>query len=121
MDQNYGKWGESVAVDFLISKGYAICERNWRSGHYEIDIVAMKDCRIVFVEVKMRSGEYEDPADAVDLRKMRRMVYASDAYIRATDVPFDYQFDIITVTGTPQGYEVCHIEDAFLSPSVMTM
>lgn len=115
-----GDWGERLAVELLASKGYAITECNWRSGHYEIDIVAMKGDRVVFVEVKTRSSDSVDPAEAVDMKKMRRMVYASDAFIRAYDIPYDYQFDIITVTGTPDDYVIHHIEDAFLSPSVMT-
>jgi len=114
-----GDWGEHIASELLVSKGYAILNRNWRSGHYEIDIVAAKDDYIVFVEVKTRSGGDEDPAEAVDLKKMRRLVYASDSYLRQYDIPFVYRFDIITVIGTPDRYTVEHIEDAFLPPSVM--
>ncbi|MDE7126051.1 MAG: YraN family protein [Muribaculaceae bacterium] len=116
-----GDWGENVAVELLIGKGYAICERNWRSGHYEVDIIASKAGRMVFVEVKTRTAGSVDPAEAVDIRKMKRMVYASDVYLRSNDVPFCYQYDIITVTGTPDCFEVEHIEDAFLSPSVMCL
>ena len=73
-----GKWGEQLAADLLVTKGYAIAERNWRAGNMEIDIVAMKGARIVFVEVKTRSDGGFDPADAVDRRRVMRMVRAAD-------------------------------------------
>lgn len=35
-----GKEGETEAAEYLISKGYTIRHRNWRSGKRELDIVA---------------------------------------------------------------------------------
>ena len=34
-----GRRGEQAAVDYLRRAGFAILERNWRSGRYELDIV----------------------------------------------------------------------------------
>ena len=36
-----GKWGEQVAVDYLQRKGYEILERDWKSGHRDLDIIAL--------------------------------------------------------------------------------
>ncbi|MBR7052890.1 MAG: YraN family protein, partial [Bacteroidaceae bacterium] len=47
-----GNSGEDLAADYLVAKGYFIVERNWRSGHKEIDIVARREGVVVFVEVK---------------------------------------------------------------------
>lgn len=114
-----GKWGEQLAVDMLVTKGYAIAERNWRTGDMEIDIVAMKGARIVFVEVKTRSDNGFDPADAVDRRRMMRMVRAADSYVRSHGIPHEVQFDVVFVVGSPLGDvppRIEHIEDAFLPP-----
>lgn len=114
-----GKWGEQLAVDMLVTKGYAIAERNWRTGDMEIDIVAMKGARIVFVEVKTRSDNGFDPADAVDRRRMMRMVRAADSYVRSHGIPHEVQFDVVFVVGSPAGDvppRIEHIEDAFLPP-----
>lgn len=111
-----GRWGEDLAAELLVTKGYAIVERNWHMGHYEIDIVAMHGGRIVFVEVKTRTSGEEDPAAAVDIRKMRRMAVAANRYVITRDIPHEVQFDIITITGTPDNYVIDHIDDAFLSP-----
>lgn len=111
-----GKWGEKIAADLLVSKGYAIVEQNWREGRYEIDIIAMYGQRIVFVEVKSRSHPDDDPLRAIDRRKMWRMAVAANHYVRCRDIPHEVQFDIIAISGTESRYEVKHIADAFLSP-----
>ena len=51
---DFGIQGEDIAIQHLRTKGYDILDKNWRSGHKEIDIIARKDDTIVFVEVKAR-------------------------------------------------------------------
>ena len=114
-----GKWGEQLAVDLLVTKGYAIVERNWRAGNLEVDIVAMKDNRIVFVEVKTRSSKFVDPLDAIDRRRVSRIVRAANSYVKAYNIPHEVQFDVIIIIGTPESGnmpQVEHIPDAFLPP-----
>lgn len=111
-----GAWGEQAATEHLITQGYAIRERNWRMGHYEIDIVAMHHNRLIFVEVKTRTDTETNPADAVDRRRMMRMVTAANAYIHQQNLYHEVQYDIIAITGTPQDYKLEHIPDAFLAP-----
>lgn len=108
-----GSWGEDVAVDCLVAKGYALVERNWRLGHYEIDIVMQHGSQLVFVEVKTRSCPDADPVEAVDRKKRARIVSSADVYLRHYAVPLEYRFDIVSVTGTPQNFAVEHIPDAF--------
>ena len=42
-----GKAGEDAAVDYLERHDYVIRHRNWRKGHFELDIVAAKDRKSV--------------------------------------------------------------------------
>ena len=114
-----GKWGENIAAEHLIRSGYAIVERNWRMDHFEIDIIATKGPRLVFVEVKTRTSAEYDPLEAVDNRKKARMIASANAYIVARDLPYEVQYDIITVIGEPHEYTLDHIPDAFF-PSVRT-
>ena len=72
-DHNYlGRWGENIARELLISKGYAILDSNWRSGHYEIDVIAQRGNRVVFAEVKTRKEGSPDGLLAFDTRKQRQ-------------------------------------------------
>ena len=45
-----GMAGEAVAVDYLLNNGYEIVDRNWRSGHKEIDIIVPINLRNHFKE-----------------------------------------------------------------------
>ena len=40
-----GRAGERAAAEYLRRAGYEICALNWRSGRYELDIVARKAWR----------------------------------------------------------------------------
>ena len=111
-----GKWGEDLACEKLVSEGYAIMERNWRMGHYEVDIIAMKDNRIIFAEVKTRADGYCDPMEAIDRKKIAHMVASADVYMRSHDFPHEAQFDVFGIVGSPEDYKMEHIADAFFPP-----
>lgn len=111
-----GKWGESVAYDFLVSRGYSILATNHRVAGIEIDIIAQLDNSIAFVEVKTRKSPIYDPLEAITPQKKMRLARAADAWLRMTRVPWRPQFDIIAVVGNQQDFEVTHYPDAFLPP-----
>ena len=103
--------GERTEEDYLIR------HRNWRKGHFELDIVAAKDNELVVVEVKTRSNtEFAQPEDAVDVPKIRRTVRAADTYIKLFQIDIPVRFDIITVVGENGNFEIEHIKEAFLPP-----
>lgn len=112
-----GKWGEQVAREFLVSNGWALTAENIRLGHNELDIVAMKDNKIAFIEVKTRSSRLADPLDAIDSRKISRLFRAADSFLRSYKIKHEPQIDIIVVIGTPEtGYEIEHYPDALRPP-----
>lgn len=114
---DFGRSGEDLAAAYLQDKGYTLLDRNWYSGHRELDIVAMKDDCLVIVEVKTRrSATYGRPEQMVTESKIKRTVLAADAYVRFHRYDLPVRFDIIAVTGM-RGYErIEHFEDAFRSP-----
>ena len=109
-----GTWGEEQAAEFLIHKGYTILERDWKSGHRDIDIIATNGQVVVFVEVKARRNRiFGEPEDAVDYMKMHNLRAAINHYVKFKNIRLDIRFDIITVVGTPYmgQAEITHIED----------
>ena len=112
-----GTIGEEKSAEYLISKGYILRHRNWRSGKYELDIVAEKDDMLVIVEVKTRkSNTLLPPTASIDRTKMRNSIYAANAYIQRFNINKGTRFDIISVwidiSGNVEKIE--HLEDAFL-------
>lgn len=112
-----GKTGEELAAEYLIAKGYIIRDINWKNGKLELDIVAYKDRTLIVVEVKTRSSDlFGHPEDAVNTRKIRHIIDATDAYIQKYDLPFEVRFDIISIVKKENEYEIEHIPDAFYPP-----
>lgn len=113
-----GKQGEVIARKYLEDNGYKVLETNWRFHHYELDIVATNGEELAIIEVKTRSDNYlVAPELAVDKGKIRRIVTASDAYVRMKGIDLPIRFDIICLIKKGSDYRVeDHIEDAFFAP-----
>lgn len=113
-----GKWGEELAREYLLAHGFTIAEIDKTIGRVEVDIVAFKDDRVHFVEVKTRSDGSGDPADAVTRAKIRRICRFANTYIINWDLKFIPQFDVVSIIGSPDTgvKQFEYIPDAFLPP-----
>jgi putative endonuclease len=113
-NKDFGKKGETLALEYLKNKGYKILHTNWMWGHREIDIIAKQGDQLVIVEVKTRSTDYfELPQDAVNRKKQKLVVEAADAYVQKYNLDLDTRFDIISIISFGKVFKVEHIEDAF--------
>ncbi len=109
-----GKKGEQLAIDFLLKKGYTICDTNWRYQKAEVDIIAQKEEILAVVEVKTRSStDFGNPQDFVSPKKIKLLVKAMDEYVRSKDLEVEVRFDIIAIVQKNKNYTIEHIEDAF--------
>lgn len=112
-----GKEGEDAACNYLQREGYRIIERNWRYHKYEIDIIAENNEYVVFLEVKTRtSAQWGNPEDFISRGQIKRIVEAADFYLREYDIAKDARFDVIASIKTKDGFEIEHIDDAFMAP-----
>ena len=95
-----GDIGESSAARFLEKRGFKILDRNYLKKWGEIDIIAMKDKVIHFVEVKTSTstGEWR-PEDNVHPRKLRRLSRAIRTYLAERRISHDaiWQVDVLAV------------------------
>ncbi|MCQ2345411.1 MAG: YraN family protein [Paludibacteraceae bacterium] len=112
-----GLFGEDTATNLLKQKGYRIIERNWKTGHLEIDIIAENKDTVAFVEVKTRSSLFNKrPEEYVDREKEQNMIVAANAYIKLTCNQKKPRFDIIGIIYQPITQAITyinHIENAF--------
>lgn len=116
--QNTGRFGEDAAAAFLEGKGFTVVARNWRSGHYELDIVALDGDGLHFVEVRTRINSGIRPQDTVDCTKQRKVVEAAKRFLRAPGhgkfSDFDVFFDVIGVTLANGTADLEYIPQAFI-------
>lgn len=76
-----GTRGEDLALDFLKNQGYKILERNFRIRGGEIDIVAIENQTLVYVEVKTRSSRtFGYPQESVTPQKIKFLERAAKFY-----------------------------------------
>lgn len=108
-----GKLGEDLAVDFLTRKGYQIIERNFNSGNVELDIICRHLEDMVFVEVKARFNAIIEPEKAVGLAKQRNMARAAGGYMSLHKIISPVRFDIIAINFYDGKVDIAHFEDAF--------
>ena len=98
-----GRRGEDAACEYLLGHGYAVLERNWRSGHLEIDIITLGSDGLHIVEVKSRVAPLmADPLCNINAAKLRHLHRAAIAYLHSSDSSrlsrdLDIWFDVVTV------------------------
>lgn len=111
--QKIGELGENIATKFLLNKGFSILERNYTLKFGEIDIIAKKNNKIHFVEVKSVSRETQNnkkqlvsretidsykPEDNMHKWKIERITRTINNYlINKISVETEWQFDLILV------------------------
>ena len=77
-----GKWGEEKAAEYLQGKGYRIVARHFTHRIGEIDIVATKDGRIIFVEVKTRTNNrFGAPEESIGWSKQEKLRRTANVYM----------------------------------------
>ena len=100
--QHTGRQGEEAAARWLLDHGFTLLHRNWRQGHYELDIVAARKGTLHFIEVKTRRRDgLTPPEQALDSHKRRALVRAANAYLTENPFAGEVQFDLIAVETAP--------------------
>lgn len=80
--KNVGDIGEEFAAQLLENSGFKVIARNYATKQGEIDIIAIKDGVMHFVEVKTRTGcQYGYPSESVTRTKQARIKKAAQQYL----------------------------------------
>jgi len=108
--QKIGEIGENIAIKFLMKHGFSVLDRNYTKKWGEIDIVAEKDNKLHFVEVKSVSRETSSsvsheildnyhPEDNMHPWKLKRMSRTIQTYLLDKKVvdEKEWQVDLLVV------------------------
>ena len=115
-----GKMGEDLACEYLVNLGHTIVERNWRSGHYEIDIISVEGGTLHFVEVKSRVAPVSAaPEENVGFRKQQKLVRAAQLYLHSDTkkeklCDLEIDFDIISVIFEGEKTDITFFPKAYI-------
>ena len=97
-----GNQAENVASNWLIQNGFHIIARNWQLPKVcEIDIVALKNEVLFFVEVKFRrNSAHGDGLEYIDAKKLAQMELAAEHFLQTEEIyqNLDYRLAALSLT-----------------------
>jgi len=82
--ENYkkGKFGENIALKFLIDKDFELVEQNYQNKLGEIDLIMRDREWLVFVEVKYKSDDWQGtPEEMINKGKLYQVRRVAESYI----------------------------------------
>ncbi len=96
---NIGITGEEIACKYLLSKGYTIIDRNFKTFHGELDIVYEKEGMLFFGEVKTVSQDKHsiDPTQNFTQSKYLKMTRAIEYYLLSKRAKHLFETSLICV------------------------
>lgn len=116
----FGLYGEHLAEKYLKNKGYLILDKNFRRKCGEIDIIAKKDNKIIFIEVKTRklenNREMGEGEESVNYYKQQKLLKTAELYLLEKKIDnIFWQFDVLSILidKTAKIAKIKHIADAF--------
>lgn len=115
IESTTGRWGESIARDYLERQGLRFIAANWACKLGEIDLIMQDGPTRVFIEVRFRSNaSYGSSADTVAWLKQKKLIRVAKAYQQRAAYWGDCRFDVVAIA-PGQGVEpvIDHIKDAF--------
>lgn len=95
--QRLGNFGETLAYNYLVKRGYKILAKNYKSSYHEVDIIAKIKEKYVFVEVKTRESGLEDPENALNYYKTNNLKKLMSAYLAKRPWINEFQLDLIAI------------------------
>lgn len=111
-----GRRGEKLAAKFLRQQGYKIVSHSHRQRLGEIDLIALDQGVVVFVEVKSwRSDRSGDPSEAVTPSKQEKLTRAALIYLKQKKL-LDHpaRFDVISIVlNAETSPQIRHFKSAF--------
>ena len=91
-----GRRGEELTAQRLRQQGYLILARNWRTGAGELDIVAAREEKLLFAEVKtLHKKAGYSPIGNLSSRQRLRNINAAKIYLALMGKPqIEAHFDL---------------------------
>jgi len=95
MSRAKGNLAEDLACKYISTLGFQVIDRNFTLRGGEIDIIAIKDEVLHFIEVK--SGSSYDPLYNITPDKLQHVIDTAHRFMQKKSLDMAYQIDAISV------------------------
>ena len=115
--KDIGSKGEKLAAEFLALHNYEIIATNFFSPYGEIDIIALKDEILVFIEVKTRSSNLDSALNSISISKRKKISRTASIFLAKNREYEDMftRFDVIAILLNKDHTFLKHIKEAFIT------
>jgi putative endonuclease len=114
LEKILGREGEQLVADYLTTKGCTLLAQNYTYRRGEIDIIAAQGDTLLFIEVKLRCGDYFPLSEVITLNKQRVLVRTALHYIALHGIQnMIYRFDVALIKKEESKYRLMYIPNAF--------
>jgi putative endonuclease len=93
----FGRAAEDDTAKYLMSIGYTIVTRRFKTKHGEIDLVCLDGDIVVFVEVKARRVPGYVPEESIGQAKLDAMGRAARSYFEKIGENRPHRFDVVAI------------------------
>lgn len=110
-----GQLGEKITYEWLKRSKYNVIAKNYKSEYGEIDLIAIKNNYICFIEVKLRSENCGySPKETVDIIKQKKIIKTAVSFLKKHPCKYQPRFDVSEVVKETNGdFKIEYIKDAF--------
>lgn len=99
LPKKFGDQSETLASLFLEQESFVIVERNYFARKLgEIDIIAMKNNVLHFIEVKSGKADF-DPVYNVTPGKLRKVINSAHYYMKSKNLDLSFSIDALIIRG----------------------
>lgn len=94
-----GQHGEALAEAHLLKQGYQILAKNWRCSIGELDLVALQEEMVIFVEVRTRRGQKSGPPEeSITAAKQAKLIELAQTFLaQSKHINASWRIDIIAI------------------------
>lgn len=93
-----GRLGEDIASNFLEKQGIKILQKNYATKYGEIDLIALENETIIFIEVKLRKNKkFGSIIESISESKIKKISKAAELFLNEFDTFKECRFDIILI------------------------
>lgn len=109
-----GEKGEIAVCEYLTQKGYRVLDKNYHSRYGEIDIVAVNDGTIIFIEVKTRKpSDISSGLWSITKSKQNKIIKTALVYLQNKSLDAAIRFDAAVVSCFNDNFNIDYYENAF--------